>query len=264
MSGRDASLKQCLLDVEARVLSAYGAMKRAVEEQGLAPPDLNPDGGIAMIPYVYLWRVKKLGPDPDYRKVPRFYPEGSALPEPFRSLSPLGPALAGDAMAALLDRTLGPSPASVPSLFFGFTALHLVADSDRADAVSVLVTRRGIDPWAQNVLGDTPLHTACTVGSWSAARALVAHDREGRAIRTRNHAGRTPLGTCALMNRPAGIDLLYKAGGRMSEPELDEIAIAARWGCRAAFERLRERSNTPAARLRELERVLDTTERRQG
>jgi Ankyrin repeats (3 copies) len=260
----DETLAHHLATLSKKVLAAYEPMRRAVEKQGLDGPDLNADAGITMMPYVYLRRVMKLGADPDFTKVPRFYPEGAELPEPFKSLGPTGAKLDTDGVRALLDRTLGPAPALVPTLFCGFTGLHLVAECDRAEAVDVLVRERGVDPCAQSLRGDTALHFACLHGAWASARALLAHDRDGRATRTRNVSGYTPLGVCAVMNRPGGIDVLYAEGVRVSEPELDEVVLAARWGCRAAFERFRDLSGIPTERVGELEAILGDAERRQS
>jgi hypothetical protein len=256
----DEPLEKRLASLSTNLLSAYQAMRQAVEKQGLDGPDLDADAGIMMMPYVYLRRVMRLGADPNFKDSPRFYAQGTEFPEPYYSLGPRGPKLDANGVRALLDERVGPAPKPIPGLFFGFTALHLVAECDRVEAVSVLV-ERGVDPRALSERGETALHLSCRHGSWKTARALIAHDPEGVAIRTKNVVGYTPLGVCAVMNRPAGIDFLYEAGVRMDEGR-EEIRLAAEWGCRAAFERLCALSGIVGSAHTEFERILEEAERR--
>ena len=126
----------------------------------------------------------------------------------------------------------------------GCTPLHLAAHccatEGHADVIHQLLL--GAGGWAAlalNKRGETPLALACKAGHLSAVEALLAQPKEGwRALRMRDHAGKTP-GDWAIQRRHRHVSpLLNEWESRWREAEQqtaldDALADRDRWKQRA-------------------------------
>ena len=78
----------------------------------------------------------------------------------------------------------------------GLTALHIATDLDNVhqwsstEAMILGLLKHGASLIAQDDFGNTPLHSACYEGAWSAVILLLAH---GATVQVTNSRGETPL-----------------------------------------------------------------------
>lgn len=132
------------------------------------------------------------------------------------SATPLWMAMRKGNMDAV--KALAKGGANTSSSVGGWPVLHMAAEKNEAEVISVLLDEAVVDTELPNLEGNTPLHVACEAGSIDAARVLV--DCPFVKIDAMNRRRATPLHIAAHFGHVDIVEMLIAKGAAL-ESELE-------------------------------------------